>query len=390
MKTERIYLIGFMGAGKTTVGRALAKQLGLGFLDVDTEFASRHDGLTTGEYISRFGLKVFRFEEQLTLKTIAQTAGRFVVATGGGVPVFPGNLEIMKASGQVVHLSVPLDVIEARMTKEELAKRPVWSTRSKEELASLFQERLAIYNQADFVVDGARETVAIVEDIASKLGTFVGSGTTLEDTMAELGVLPVISPASTEAAVPLTKALCDGGLPLLEITLRQPWAIESIRRIKENFPDMAIGAGTVLTREQAEAALEAGALFIVTPGLDTAIVTHCQKRGVPVFPGCCTPTEITQALTLGLTTLKFFPSELSGGCAALKLFHGPFPHCRFIPTGGLTLENIGNYLATQNVLACGGSFCAPAPLVEAGKWEAITQLCQQCRQIAATGRKQNA
>jgi len=387
MESERIYLIGFMGVGKTTVGQALARRLGVGFIDVDTVFASRHDGITTGEYISRFGLEVFRFEEQLTLKVIARTAGRFMVATGGGVPVFPGNLEIMKASGKVVHLSVPLEVIEARMTKEELAKRPVWSTRTREELNSLFQERLPIYNQADMVVDGAREVSAIVEEIASKMSSFFQSGSTLEATMADLGLLPVISPASADTAVPLAKALCQGGLPLLEITLRQPWALESIRRIRENLPEMAIGAGTVLTRELADAALEAGALFIVTPGLDPAIVTHCQNRGVPVFPGCCTPTEITQALTLGLTTLKFFPAELSGGCAALKLFHGPFPHCRFIPTGGLTLENIGNYLANQNVLACGGSFCAPAPLVAAGKWNDITKICKRGLQISASARK---
>ena len=386
MKKERLYIIGFMGAGKTTVGRALARRLGVGFVDVDTEFASRHDGLTTGEYIRQFGMKVFRFEEQLTLKEIAKTAGKFVVATGGGVPVFPGNLEIMKSSGLVVHLSVPLEVIEARMTNEELAKRPVWSMRTREELDRLYQERVAIYNQADLNVDGARETGGIVEDIAAKVNTLFECENKLEATIAELGLLPVISPSSEEAAVPLAKALCKGGLPLLEITLRKPWAIESIRQIKKNLPEMVVGAGTVMTKEQVDMAVMAGALFVVTPGLDPEIVMHCQKRGVHVVPGCCTPTDITRAISLGMTTLKFFPAELSGGCSALKLFHGPFPQCRFIPTGGMTLENIGNYLANQYVMACGGSFCAPASLVAAGKWEEITQICKKCRQIVAESR----
>jgi 2-dehydro-3-deoxyphosphogluconate aldolase/(4S)-4-hydroxy-2-oxoglutarate aldolase len=383
---NRIYLIGFMGAGKTTIGKKLAERLNVGFLDTDGEFALRHGGVSTGEYISRFGLTAFRFEEQLTLKDIARRSGRFVVATGGGIPVAPGNMEVMKNSGLVVHLSVPLQVIAARMTADELAKRPVWTTKSKEELDTLYNERLTVYNQADLNVDAAGDAEKIVDEIAAQIKSCFPGEQNAENIVANAGVLPVISPYSLETALPMAKALVKGGLPLLEITLRKPWAIESIRKITEEVPEMLVGAGTVMSINQLDMALEAGAKFVVTPGFDPEIVTECLKRGVPIVPGCCTPTEITAAVKMGLKTLKFFPAELGGGCAALKLLHGPFPQCRFVATGGITLENMGKYLAHPFVMACGGSFCAPESLLANEKWEDITQLCQRCCQIAHEAR----
>ena len=158
-----------MGAGKTTVGKALASRLHIAFMDTDLVFARLHDGITTGEFISRFGLEIFRPEEQAALKSIAETAGPFVVATGGGVPVFHGNMEIMKSSGLVVHLNIPLDAISARMTPEELAKRPVWSSKTRQQLEDLYNERLPIYNQAHIIVDAARHTSDIVDEINTKL-----------------------------------------------------------------------------------------------------------------------------------------------------------------------------------------------------------------------------
>jgi 2-dehydro-3-deoxyphosphogluconate aldolase/(4S)-4-hydroxy-2-oxoglutarate aldolase len=212
-------------------------------------------------------------------------------------------------------------------------------------------------------VDAAGDAEKIVDEIAAKIKSCFPGERNAENIVANAGVLPVISPYSLETALPMAKALVKGGLPLLEITLRKPWAVESIRKITEEVPEMLVGAGTVMSINQLDMALEAGAKFVVTPGFDPEIVTECLKRGVPIVPGCCTPTEITAAVKMGLKTLKFFPAELGGGCAALKLLHGPFPQCRFVATGGITLENMGKYLAHPFVMACGGSFCAPVDIM---------------------------
>jgi len=150
----KIYLIGFMGVGKSTVGRLLSRQCGLPLLDTDEEFARLHQGMSTGEYITTYGLERFRPEEAYTLQQIAQSPVSAVISTGGGVPVYGNNLAIMRKSGIVIHISVPLEVIESRMSPTELARRPLWATRSPQEVRALYDERMAIYNGAHVVIDG--------------------------------------------------------------------------------------------------------------------------------------------------------------------------------------------------------------------------------------------
>ncbi len=162
---HHIYLIGFMGVGKTTVGKRLALRLGRPFLDTDDVFADLHGGMTTGEYIRTHGEAAFRPEEQATLRNVADSKTAAVVATGGGVPTYADNLQIMAASGVVFHLAVPLPAITARMSPEELARRPLWSRKSPEELQAFFDGRQAIYNQADFILDGNKPLDQIVQDI---------------------------------------------------------------------------------------------------------------------------------------------------------------------------------------------------------------------------------
>ena len=164
--------------------------------------------------------------------------------------------------------------------------------------------------------------------------------------VAETGILPVIAIPSVEAAVPLADALVAGGVRAIEVTLRNPWALEAIAAIRVAHPDMAIGAGTVLAESQVAAAQAAGADFLVSPGFDPEIVRAAQEVGLPIVPGVVNPSQVTAAVKMGLKVLKFFPAEQSGGLSALTLLHGPFPDVTFVPTGGLTLANIGAYLAT--------------------------------------------
>lgn len=168
--------------------------------------------------------------------------------------------------------------------------------------------------------------------------------------------IPVVVLKKTEDTVPTLSALRDGGLPVAEITFRTACAEEAIRLGSERFPDMLIGAGTVINGEQCLRALDAGARFIVSPGLGRDIAAVCADRGVPYYPGCVTPTEIMEALKLGLTVLKFFPAGVYGGLKALKALSAPFPQVRFIPTGGIDLSNLNDYLAFDKVQAVGGSF----------------------------------
>lgn len=204
--------------------------------------------------------------------------------------------------------------------------------------------------------------------------------------IAKAGVLPVINVPEVSLAVPLAKALMDGGMTALEITLRSDCSLAAIKNIKTAYPDFLVGAGTVLTQADADAAIEAGADFIVSPGFDPELVAYCSSRGALIVPGCATPTEIQLAAKCGLTTLKFFPAELSGGVAAIKLLSGPFPKVRFVPTGGITFDNLGAYLATGKVLACGGSFMANAEQVKNGKFDQICDSCKRALEIAANAR----
>ena len=171
-----------------------------------------------------------------------------------------------------------------------------------------------------------------------------------------IGLIPVIKIENPDDAVPLAKALIDGGLPAAEITFRTACAAEAIEYAAKNYPDMEIGAGTVINAEQCEAALKAGATFIVSPGLSPAVAQICKDRNIPYYPGCVTPTEIMAALEFGITTVKFFPANVYGGLKALKALSAPFPQVRFIPTGGVDRSNIDEFLAFDKIEAIGGSF----------------------------------
>jgi 2-dehydro-3-deoxyphosphogluconate aldolase/(4S)-4-hydroxy-2-oxoglutarate aldolase len=175
--------------------------------------------------------------------------------------------------------------------------------------------------------------------------------------IAELKIIPVIVLEKEEQALPLADALVAGGLPIAEITFRTEAAEGAIRAMAVRG-DLLVGAGTVLTIEQADRAIDAGASFIVAPGTNHQVVEHCLKQDIPITPGVATPTDIELALSLGLETLKFFPAEALGGVSMLKAISAPYRQVRFIPTGGITLENMPGYLALPQVLACGGSWLA--------------------------------
>jgi 2-dehydro-3-deoxyphosphogluconate aldolase / (4S)-4-hydroxy-2-oxoglutarate aldolase len=178
------------------------------------------------------------------------------------------------------------------------------------------------------------------------------------DQVGELGVVPVIVIENPEDAVPLAEALLRAGLPALEVTFRTPAAAEALERIKRHFPEFFLGAGTVLTTDQVRQAQDSGASFIISPGLDVEVVEFCLEQGLTPFPGVCSPTEIQRALGLGLSVLKFFPSEALGGLKYLKSVSGPFPMIRFIPTGGVNAQNLADYLKFDRVLACAGTWIA--------------------------------
>ncbi len=193
----------------------------------------------------------------------------------------------------------------------------------------------------------------------------------MDTKLREMGIVPVVKLDDVKNALPLARALCAGGLPCAEITFRTEAAADSIRVIRENCPEMLIGAGTVLTTEQLDKAIEAGAQFIISPGLNPTIVKAAQDKNIPIYPGCATPTEVETALTLGLTTVKFFPAEAAGGTAMLSSLGAPYQQVRFMPTGGIDKSNLTKYLSLPNVIACGGSFMVKSTWLETGNWEAV-------------------
>jgi 2-dehydro-3-deoxyphosphogluconate aldolase/(4S)-4-hydroxy-2-oxoglutarate aldolase len=193
------------------------------------------------------------------------------------------------------------------------------------------------------------------------------------DELRRLKVVPVIVIDDAERALGLADALAAGGLPCAEITFRTPAAAEALRRIAGGRPDVLAGAGTILTTEQAERARDAGARFIVSPGINPRVVEWCQDHLLPVFPGVCTPTEIETALQCGLNVVKFFPAEPSGGIAFLKAIAAPFPDLNFMPTGGITATNVREYLAFTRVVACGGSWMAPQDWIAQGAFDRVRE-----------------
>lgn len=200
--------------------------------------------------------------------------------------------------------------------------------------------------------------------------------------ISSIGVVPVIKLNNPEKdAAGLAKALCDGGVPVAEVTFRAAGAAKAIKLMSEAQPDMLVGAGTVMCEAQVDEAIEAGAKFIVSPGLDVELVKYCQKKGIAVFPGCTTPTDYHAAYRLGLKVLKFFPAEQSGGLAKIKAMSAPFPMFKVMPTGGISLKNLGEYLACPTICACGGSYMVTADLIDNQKWDEITALCKESVKI---------
>ncbi len=198
--------------------------------------------------------------------------------------------------------------------------------------------------------------------------------------IGKIGIVPVVKIDRAEDALPLARALCAGGLPCAEVTFRTDAAAEAIRAMIAGYPDMCVGAGTVLNAEQVDAAVEAGAKFIVSPGLNPRTVRHCQEKNVPVIPGISTPSEIEQAIELGLETVKFFPAEQSGGLAKIKAMAAPYGKMNFMPTGGINAGNLTSYLDFDKVIACGGSWMVPGDLIREGAWDRIEQLTREAVQ----------
>ena len=187
----------------------------------------------------------------------------------------------------------------------------------------------------------------------------------------KIGIVPVVVLNDAKDAAPLAKALCDGGLPCAEA------AEESIRIMAEQFPQMLVGAGTVLTTEQVDRAVAAGAKFIVSPGLNPKVVKYCIEKGVPVTPGTANPSDVEQAIELGLEVVKFFPAEAAGGLNMIKSMAAPYTNMKFMPTGGINAKNINSYLAFPKILACGGSWMVKGDLVAAGEFDKITELTKE-------------
>ena len=199
--------------------------------------------------------------------------------------------------------------------------------------------------------------------------------------IGEIGIIPVVVLDDAKDAEPLAKALIEGGLPCAEVTFRTAAAEEVIRKMATAYPDLFVGAGTVLTVEQVNRAVNAGAKFIVSPGLNPEVVKYCVQRGIPVCPGTCTPSEVEQALALGLDTVKFFPAEPAGGLGFIKAMAAPYTGVKFMPTGGISAKNVREYLAYDRILACGGSWMVKNDLVKAGDFEKITELVREAADI---------
>lgn len=195
------------------------------------------------------------------------------------------------------------------------------------------------------------------------------------------GVIPVVVLEDADNAVPLAKALLAGGINICEITFRTAAAEEAIRQIALNVPDMIVGAGTVITKEQVKAATDAGAKFIVSPGSDLEVIRYAKELGVYMLPGAVTPTEVMQLIKEDIKVIKFFPAENYGGLKTIKALSGPFPNIKFVPTGGVSLSNLTAYLEFDKIAAVGGSWLCTKDLITNGKWDEITKLSKEAMDI---------
>lgn len=203
----------------------------------------------------------------------------------------------------------------------------------------------------------------------------------VQDQLSTIGIIPVIKLKRVQDALPLAKALIAGNLPAAEVTFRAKDAELVIQYMTRNFPEMIVGAGTVLTLDQVKLAVDSGAAFIVSPGYDEEIVTYCVTNNIPVFPGCITPTEIQCALKHQLKVIKFFPASQYGGLKTINALAGPFSGIQFMPTGGISLDNLQEYVANKNVAACGGSYMVKESLIDNKDWIEITNLCTKSVEI---------
>ena len=200
---------------------------------------------------------------------------------------------------------------------------------------------------------------------------------TINEQFKEYGVVPVVVLNDAKDALPLAKALVDGGLACAEVTFRTDAAEESIRLMSEAYPEMLVGAGTVLTIDQVDRAVKAGAKFIVSPGFDPEIVDYCLENNIPVFPGCVTPSEVAQAVKRGLKVVKFFPAEQAGGIAMIKAMAAPYTMVKFMPTGGISTKNLADYLSCDKILCCGGSWMVKGDMIKAGEFDKICTMAKE-------------
>ena len=199
--------------------------------------------------------------------------------------------------------------------------------------------------------------------------------------IGQMGIVPVVVLNDVKNAVPLAQSLINGGLPCAEVTFRTEAAQQSIAEISKNFPQLFVGAGTVLTTEQVDRAVDAGAKFIVSPGFNPKVVEYCIKKGYPVTPGIMTPTELEMALEFGLDVVKFFPAENAGGLKMIKAMAAPYTKMKFMPTGGINPQNVREYLQCDKILACGGSWMVKGDLINSGNFAEIEKLTKEASQI---------
>lgn len=199
--------------------------------------------------------------------------------------------------------------------------------------------------------------------------------------LGQYGIVPVVVLNDSKDAAPLADALCEGGLACAEVTFRTEAAAESIKIMSENHPEMMVGAGTVLTVEQVDEAVAAGAKFIVSPGLNPEVVKYCLDKNIPITPGVVTPSEMEQAIELGLNLVKFFPAEPSGGLAMIKAVAAPYTMLKFMPTGGINPNNVKEYLKDDKIFACGGSWMVKGNLVDEGNFDEIKKLTKEAVDI---------
>ncbi len=207
---------------------------------------------------------------------------------------------------------------------------------------------------------------------------------TIEEQFHEFGVVPVVVLEDAKDALPLAEALTEGGLPCAEVTFRTEAAEASIRLMSEKYPEMLVGAGTVLTIEQVDRAVAAGAKFIVSPGFDPEIVDYCLDKKIPVFPGCITPSEVAQAVKRGMKVVKFFPAEQAGGVTMIKAMAAPYTMMKFMPTGGISAKNLKDYLSFDKILCCGGSWMVKGDMIRNGEFDKIKELTKEAVELAAS------